>query len=362
MAQHFSQSKAYRDLTLWDLASLTEDEAREKFTILRWGSTTVMPCPFCQMKDKHYVRRKRNQWRCKHCDSVFSVTTNTPFADRKLPFKKLLVLMYEFISAPDGCAANRLHSRFKMTLRTAYQNLSKLREALWEQRDMSMLKGLVQIDGGHFCGKPRRANKRMPATSAIVNAKLRNRKAGMVPNTSITHSEPWNIKKLKNRRIILTLRELYTPANSGLGAKRTITVILRDEHAKSVIPAIRKYVDTSAVIWTDSGSGFNQLSKWYHHQSVTHSVEYMTEDGVNNNQAEAYFSRVRRGEYGVYHGMRFQYLAFYATEFAWREDVKKMSLSQKFNDLIQKVFGCGLSKAWLGYARGPKLKLEYLGV
>lgn len=358
MAQPFSQSKTYRDLSVWDFTDLTEEEAHEKFVMLRWGSTTEMPCPACGALDKHYVRRQRRQWRCKHCDTVFSVTTGTPFAHRKLPFRKLLVLLYEFITAPEGCAANRLHSRLRVTLRTAYQNLMKSREALWEQRDLSPLKGLVQVDGGHFCGKPRRPRKRTKATSGIVNNRLRNRKAGMVPHNKNSHIEPWNREKLKKRRIVLTLRQV-SPI-PGEGAERSTVAVVNSESAQHVIPAIRKYVDGASEIWSDDGNGYMSLSAWFTHRTVRHSAEYATDDGVNNNHAESYFGRMRRGEYGVYHGMRPQYLAFYANEFAWREDVRRMTLAEKFSELMQKIFGAGPSKAWKGYAQGHRLGFEYL--
>lgn len=359
MAQPFSQSKAYRNLSLWDFTELTEEQAREKFTLLRWGSISEMPCPVCGAVDKHYVRRTRHQWRCKHCDAVFSVTTGTPFANRKIPFKKLLVIIYTFIARPKGDAANTLHAHLKVTLRTVYQNFSKLREVLWEQRDLTRLTGLVHVDGGHFCGKPRRPKKRIRATSTIVNNKLRNRKAGMVPPDKKSHIEPWNLEKLKNRRVILVMRQVSS--TPGLGAERTIVAVVKDESAKSVVPLIRKYVDTSARIQSDEGHAYSQLSAWYDHRTVRHSAEYSTDDGVNNNQAESYFGRMRRGEYGTYHGMRHQYLAFYANEFAWRENMRRMTLNEKFLNLMQKLFRCGLSKAWRGYAQGHRLGFEYLG-
>ena len=237
MAQHFSQSKAYRDFTLDDISEMTEQQAWEKFVIIRWGSLTEIPCPECGTLDRHYVRHQRRQWRCKHCDRVFSVTTGTPFANRKLPFKKLLKLMFEFASSPKGCSANAIHARHRVTLRTAYHNLSKLREVLFEQTDQTPLSGIVQVDGGHFCGKPRRPRKRAKVTSTIVNNKLRNRKAGMVPGGK-TNIEPWNKEKLKNRRIVLTLRQLSQAP--GKGAERTIARIIYAEDAKYVIPIIRK--------------------------------------------------------------------------------------------------------------------------
>ncbi len=286
------------------------------------------------------------------------LTTGTPFANRKLPFKQLMLLIYEFVSSPKGCSTNATHPKLEMTCRTAYQNFSKLREAIYEQADLTPLSGTVQIDGGHFCGKPRRPRKRAKSTSSIVNNKLRNRKAGMVPNGT-THLEPWNQEKFKNRRIVLTMRQLSNVR--GQGAERTIVRIIMAEKAQHVLPVIKKYVCPGATIQTDEGHAYSSLIAWYNHETVCHSVEYSTDTGVNNNQAESFFGRMRRAEYGTYHGMRPQYLAFYASEFAWREDTRPLSLGQKFDDILGKVLRCGLSKAWRGYFQGNRLGLEYLG-
>ncbi|MEW6590236.1 MAG: IS1595 family transposase [Pseudomonadota bacterium] len=358
MAQPFSQCKRYRDLTYAAIYKLTEEEACEKFTLMRWGSLTRMPCPECGAIDTHYPRRQRRQWRCKHCDHVFSVMTGTPFSNHKLPYKTLLLLIYEFVSSPKGCSANALHARLGITYRSAYHNLSKLREALYEQANLTPLTGTVHIDGGHFCGKPRRPRKRTKATSSMVNNKLRNRKAGMVPN-GMTHLESWNQEKFKNRRIVLTMRQLSLVP--GYGAERTIVRIVMAENAKHVLPVIKKYVSPGATIQTDEGHAYANLTAWYNHEAVRHSEQYSSDTGVNNNQAESYFGRMRRAEYGTYHGMRPQYLALYASEFAWREDTRRLSLGQKFDDILGTVLRCGLSKVWRGYYQGHRLGFEYLG-
>lgn len=184
----------------------------------------------------------------------------------------------------------------------------------------------------------------------------------MIPDKSITHPDPRNIEKLKNRRIVLTLRQLRFPLNEGLGADRTISVVMKDDKAEKVMSIVRRFVAPSASIWTDGGREFSSLSAYFDHQTVIHAEEYMSSDGVNNNQAESYFARFRRSEYGVYYGMRPQYLAFYASEFAWKEDMRTQSLRRKFLDLMDRVFQCGLSKAWRGYCQGYRLRMEYLGV
>ncbi|WP_083518161.1 IS1595 family transposase [Dechloromonas denitrificans] len=358
MAQHFSQSKEFRNLTLPKIQELSEQESWECFVKLRWGNLTTMPCPSCGTVDKHYPRRARKQWCCRSCSKVFSVTTDTPFLDRKLPFKQLLLLIYLFVAAPKGLAANQVLALMGVTFRTAYQNLGKIREAIFETQDCSAMSGVVQIDGGHFCGKPRRPRRRNHMSSEIANHRLRNRKASIAPPKASYSIEPWNAEKLKKRRIVLVLRQLSNITSRG--ATRTIIAVIPAEDQKNAIPIIQKLVRRESTIQTDDGRAFSSLTAWYEHQTVRHSAEYCTDDGVNNNQAESYFSRMRRAEYGVHHGMRPQYLAFFATEFAWREDSRKMPLREKFIGLIEKLFQCDVSRAWRGYAQGHRLGFEYM--
>jgi hypothetical protein len=56
---------------------------------------------------------------------------------------------------------------------------------------------------------------------------------------------------------------------------------------------------------------------------INHSVAY-SKDGACTNQAESYFSRLRRAEIGTHHRLSGQYLNLYASEMAWREDCRRM--------------------------------------
>ena len=60
--------------------------------------------------------------------------------------------------------------------------------------------------------------------------------------------------------------------------------------------------------------------------------------------------------------MRPQYFAFYASEFAWREDAKEITLSQKLTNLMHSVMKSKPSIAFTNYCRGQRLGFEYLGV
>jgi len=258
MTQHFSQSKAFRDLGIFTVANYSEKRAHELFCKARWGGSKIVTCPYCATVDEHYSRRKRRQWRCKECDGIFSVTTGTPLADRKLAYKKILVLILFFVAAPRSEPVNKIHSLMKITMRTAYILYGKLREALWQQRDVTPLTGVVHIDGGHFCGKPRRANKRKRITSLAVNSRLRNRKASIAPLQKGEKLESWNVKKLKNRRVALVMRQLAEAPR--MGASRTRVVIVRAEVANNVIDAIRANVSPNSTIMSDGSPAYTQLS------------------------------------------------------------------------------------------------------
>lgn len=354
MAQHVSRSKYYRNLTIWEITNQTEEQARETFTLMRWGSLTTMPCPECGVVDNHYRRTSRHQWCCKSCSRVFSVTTGTPFQNRRLPFKKLLLLLYLWCTEPKDLAANRICGPLGVTYRTAFQNLGKVREAIFLTQDLTPLSGVVQIDGGHFCGKPRRPRFRNKMTTAMANHYLRNRKASIVPLKAGALIERWNKEKLKNRRIVLFLRQIKP-------YERIITVVVTAETRQYVLPVIQKYVVKGSTVQTDDGGAYSSLAAWYNHEVVRHSETYCTLEGFHNNYAESLFSRMRRGEYGVHHGMRPQYLAFFAATVARLEMMRKQSLWEKFNDLCHRVLSCDISLAFRRYCQGHRLGFEYLG-
>lgn len=360
MTHIFCQTKAYRDIDLFTFTNLTEEQAFEKFIEYRWGGRHSVICPLCGHTGKQYYRQRKRQWRCKRCDAIFSVTTGTILDRRRLPFKKLLVAMFIFVASPKSEAANKSHAMLGVTLRTIFTLYGKLREALYEQRDTTPLRGIVHIDGGHFCGKPRRPNVRQKITSAAVNSRLRSRKASIIPPQRGQSIEPWNAKKLKNRRIVLVMREV-SPIEK-IGALKTRVVVVKSESSRHVLGPIRTYVDKDAtVIMTDFSSAYTRLSTWFNHKAVNHSEIY-SKDGINQNQAESFMARIRRAEFGVLHGMRPQYFALYANEFAWREDMRFLSLDQKFRSLMRAVLASGLSKAWRGYNQGHRLGFEYDGM
>jgi hypothetical protein len=82
---------------------------------------------------------------------------------------------------------------------------------------------------------------------------------------------------------------------------------------------------------------------------VNHSTEYVSEEGASVNQAESFFSRLRRAEYGVHHRISGQYLHQYANEMAWREDNRRAPNGMQWRWITSAALRHPKSEVWRGY-------------
>ncbi len=354
MGQHWLLSSKVKDMSLLDIAELTENQAFEYFCVQRWGSADNQICPQCGVIDSHYSRKNRRQWRCKHCDRYFSVTTNTVWADRKLPFKKMLFILFLFTSSPNGISASDLSRKAGVAYKTAWVFCHKLREAIYRSTDEAKYTGEIHIDGGHFGGKPRSGRFRNKAKPEAIADKI---KLGKTQRAKRSRSSMANLaRKKRNRRIVMVLREVVP----GYGGVRTRCFLSRAEDEATARLIADQCIEPGSLVRTDESSAYISYAADFIHQTVEHSKEYSTLEGVNNNQAESYFSRLRRSEYGVCHRMLARYMIDYANEMAWREDHRRESEEQRLRDLLAKSTSIGLARWWRGYWQGIRRRNERL--
>lgn len=361
MVQAYVASSKRRDFSLFEIANFSEQEALMFLAEQRWKSKDKQICPTCGVMDKHYFRKNRNQWRCKHCDRCFSVTSGTLLADHKLSFKKMLMAIFLYSSSVKGISCVDLSAKLRVQVKTAHMLIGKLRECLLRQRDASPLSGLVHVDGGHFGGKPRKPNVRRKPDAQAIADKIEQQLSGKRKKTPPKYGYAGtrsNIERRKNRRIVMVMREVFL--EEGKGAKRTIVSVAMAEDSASAESLARRYIADDTLIMSDENAAYLRLSQWYDHKSVEHSKEFVTFDGVNENQAESFYSRLRRCEYGVVHRITPKYLMDLANEIAWREDTRRMTEGETLKDLLNKVFRNGLSRWWRGYHQGHHRGMELL--
>lgn len=338
MAAHFLLTKAARNFSLEEVEKLTEDGAHAFFARERWGAhgEGKQACPACGSIDSHYVVHRRHQWRCKAkgCNHTFSVTTGTKFQDHKLPLKKILQAVVLYVNAVKGISASQLSRTIGVTYQTAFVLFHKLRESLLDVRDLSPLERHAEIDGGHFSGRVRKPRKKIKATAMPARAK---------------QGKSWYATH-PNRRIVMVLREI-SPVR-GEGATRTIVEVVPSESEAYVTPLARKYIKKGSIVHTDESNAFSRLAIAYEHFTVNHSVEFSTDDGVNENQAESFFARCRRLVWGQIHRMAPKYMLDYVNEMAWREDTRRMGPRAQVGLLLGAALQQGQSRWWRGYWQG----------
>lgn len=338
MAGHFLLSPEARNLSFDDVARLSEDEAHAMFAKRRWGKhgESVQVCPDCGSIDSHYVIRGRRQWRCRAagCGRTFSVTSGTKLQDHKLPLRKIMQALWLYITAVKGVSALEMSRRIGVAYQTAFTLLHKFREGLLDVRNLEPLERHVEIDGGHFSGRIRKPRKKVKTTA--IPARARQGKTSYA-----THP---------NRRIVMVLREISPTKKQG--ATRTIVEVVRAEAEVYVTPLASRYIKHGSVVHTDESNAFSRLGLRYEHFTVNHSVEFSTDDGVNENQAESFFARSRRLVWGAIHRMAPKYMLDYMNEIAWREDFRRTDTIKQAGLLLDAILNTGRSRWWRGYWQG----------
>lgn len=71
--------------------------------------------------------------------------------------------------------------------------------------------------------------------------------------------------------------------------------------------------------------------------------------GICNNQAESYFSHLRRIEVGTHHHIAGEYIAAVAGEAAWREDRRRVDKGPQGETVGAALIAGGVSRKWAGY-------------
>ena len=314
MAQHFLLSSKARTLSLAKVFRMGEDAAYGLFCEMRWPETDGEPvCPRCGCADAYFLKTRR-KYKCTACYHQYSVTSGTIFASRKLSFTDLLAAIVLFVNGAKGMSALQASRDLDVQYKTAFVLFHKLREAMATEFGEVKLNGTVEIDGGYFGGYVKPENKK---------ADRRDRRLAF--------------NRSGKRQCVVVMRE-----RKG----RTLPFVVANEG--DAVPYVRDHVGTLATIYADEGTGWDALHAGWDTRRVNHSVQFM-DKGVCTNQAESYFSRLRRMEVGTHHHIAGQYLYAYAGEAAWREDHRRVDNGSQAMTLTGAAMEAPVSRQWAGY-------------
>lgn len=269
--------------TTYDLLSQLPDEQSsiDYFTAIRWKDGEY--CPYCNTEHIYHYSDKRT-YKCKSCCQKFSIKVGTIFENSKVPMRKWLMAIFIMTTHKKGTSSLQLARDIKVTQKTAWFMLHRIREATSLKEFDNPLKGVVEMDetyvGGleknkHFCKKTEGTQGRSSKKKSIVFGMLErggNIKAKVVDNVSA--------KTIENEAI--------------------------------------KNVILGSMIMSDEWKSYKILSRNYQHKKCNHSKHQYVLDNAPTNSIESFWATFKRGLKGVYHIMSKKHLNRYVNEFVFR--------------------------------------------
>jgi len=322
MAQHFLQSKAARSLCLAQVFRLTDLEAETKFREIRWSETQgEAVCPACGSLDAYSARRPSGllRFRCKakECRKDFTITSGTLFAAHKAPLRAYLAAIAVFINEVKGKNALALSRDLGMSHKACWVLLHKVREAMAEEfkgRKVGGAGKVAETDGAYFGGYVRPAN---------FKENRRDRRL-------------W-INQSGKRQSVVIVRE-----RNG----ESVPAVFKSEGA--ALAWIKSRIQPGTIVNADEAGGWDGLSSKLEMKRINHKEAYSDGEACTN-QAESYFSRLRRGEMGHFHHVAGPYLLRYAQEAAFREDARRVDNGTQVRKVTELALHRGPSVDFSGY-------------
>jgi transposase-like protein len=307
MTQHFLLSSAAKTLTLGQVARMSDEEAERVFIRLRWQDNDGKPyCPKCGCATVYEGRRRGSLlWQCKACGKNFSLTSGTLFASRKMPLRSYLMAIAIFINEVKGKSMLAMSRDLGVSYKTSFVLAHKLREAMASEVRQTAIGGegkRAEVDGGYFGGYVKPSNRR----ENRVDRRLRQNQTG-------------------KRKVVVVIRER--------GGK-TLPGVFRSE--AEALTFIRTRIAPKTTLYADEAAGWNELHARFELHRINHQEAYSLggEFDINTNQAESFFSRLRRGEMGHHHHIAGPYLILFAQEAAWREDYKRVPNGSQVDRIV----------------------------
>ena len=277
-----------------------EDLARAHLESLHWPNGPV--CPRCESKRATKVggtTARPGLYMCNDCRRQFTVTVGTIFEDSKIPLSKWLLAYRLLNGGKKGHSANELSRMLGITYKSAWFMAHRIRESM---RD----------DGSPLGGK----GKVVESDEAFIGGKKKKRLSG----------------KVAPMKKVMTLVERDGRARSFFVANL---------HANNIRGALVSNVHRSSTLMTDDARVYWSIGREFAgHGTTLHAArEFARPGGVHSNNAENFFSILKRGVIGTYHHWSPAHMHRYLAEFDFRYSHKDISDRERADKALLGSFG-----------------------
>lgn len=293
------------------------DNCIDYLAIRRWPDGRVV-CPTCN-SDKVKFNADRRIWQCSshHSKRQFSIKVGTIMEDSAIPLDKWLMAMWMVTNCKNGISSYEIAKDVKVTQKSAWFMLHRIRLAMQDEISGSKLSGHVEVDETFIGGKAR-------------NMHLDKRERRITGTGG------------KDKTIVFGALER--------GGKIR-TAVLSDRKRTAVETAVKTHVEAGSALYSDALKSYDNLAMDYAHQVIDHAEKYV--DGqVHTNGLENFWSLLKRGISGTYVAVEPFHLFRYLDEQVFRYNNRgnrenKVTDSDRFDMIVRKLVGKRLTFAAL---------------
>ncbi|MDY6409481.1 MAG: IS1595 family transposase [Prevotella sp.] len=276
----------------------TDQICKQTIAQSRWSDGDIV-CPYCGGHHCHLC--KDNRYLCKHCNHKFNVTVGTIFENTKISLRKWFIAMYLISSHKKGIASHQLARDIKVTQKTAWFILQKVR-TLYGQT-VNELSGEVECDEAYIGGreKNKHESKKTEGTQGR-STKTKTPVFGMIERGGKLVA-----KKVKNTQ------------------------------GNTLSPIIRQIVKPGSRIFTDEFIGYKSLyDSEYTHAIVHHNAKEFVVGDAYTNSIEGFWGQLKRSIFGIYHFVSAKYLQRYVDEAVFRYNTREDKESVRFMEMLRR--------------------------
>jgi transposase-like protein len=302
----------------------TEADAYKFLEDLRWPNGEPA-CPHCGSVRRHYFLKPQNGqsrktrtgtaterrvWKCADCRKQFSVLTGTIFHGSKIPVRTWLFVVFEMCSSKNGVSAREIERKYDLTAKSAWFMTHRIREAMKREPMAGLLTGRVVADETYYGGKPSNRHGHDPKKH---DGRMRQGGTDKTPIVALVSRETGEV------------RSQVVPNVKGANLRSVLEQDLDPPQTH---------------LHTDKFVGYKRISHHFaSHSTVDHSIGEYVRDDVTTNQAETYFSQLKRSLDGTHHHVSVEHLPRYLAEFDFRYTSCKDTDTERMGKLVGRVAG-----------------------
>jgi transposase-like protein len=289
------------------------DNCIDYVAIRRWPNGVV--CPGCGSAKVSAFNPTRRTWKCgsHHPKREFSVKVGTIYEDSPIPLDKWLTATWMLTNCKNGVSSYEIARDVKVTQKSAWFMLQRIRLAMQDDFFGSKLGGEVEVDETFIGGKAR-------------NMHLSERKRRITGTGT------------KDKTAVMGILERGGKVRASVVPNRR-KAVLQEE--------VRKHVTAGTALYSDALMSYEGLATDYAHQVVDHATQYV--DGrVHTNGLENFWSLLKRGISGTYVSVEPFHLHRYLDEQMFRFNNRKdIDDAGRFDMVVRQIVGKRITFAQL---------------